>query len=213
MKFTLNTEKSPFYSVGPFVFTFGQLEHEVDIHELPDEYKKQLLYGINQGSLLTGDREGLAALAKAMQPTTPIPMEQVPIKQQQVSKDVKLLTVDPIKEDLKPLRALLRQTVATVKKEAATYNPSQIRKLLDLERENKNRKSVVSFLVDLLEKHEISVLDNMRKSMENGPPRVDPLSIDPNRSTLVSDIVESDVEQVTFTPDGLLQQEVLCDSE
>jgi len=211
MKFTLNTEKSPFYSVGPFVFTFGQLDHEVDIQELPDEYKKQLLYGINQGSLLTGDKEGLSALVKAMQPATPIPMEQVPIKQQQVSKVVNKLTVDPIKEDLKPLRALLRQTVPTVKREAATYNPSQIRKLLDLEKENKNRKSVVTFLVGLLEEHEMSVLDSLSGDPGDDRVVVDPLSIDPNRSTLVSDVVESDVERVTFTPDDLLQQEVLCD--
>ena len=204
MRFELNIEKSPFCTVGPYSFTFGQEEHEIDVDQLPDPLKRQLLYNINRGVLLSNDENGLAALAGAMQPVTPVPQEQVPIQYQKVAEAVRVPVKDPIQEDLKPLRALLRKTVATVKKESASYSVGKLRKLLELEKDGKNRKSVISFLKEYLEKHELSVVARV------GPPddddsykTLDRLSIDPRRSTQVSDIVESEEEQVTFGDNDL----------
>lgn len=204
MRFSLNTEKSPFCTVGPFSFTFGQEEHEIDVDQMPDEYKKQLLYNVNRGVLLTEDRQGLAALAGAMQPVTPVPQEQVPIQYQKVAQVVSTPVKDPIKEDLKPLRTLLRQTVTTVKKEATTLSPGRLRKLLELEEDSKNRKSVVSFLKERLKQHEKAVAARVGAPDEKDEYKLlGALAKDPLRSTQVSDIVESEEVQVTFGEDDL----------
>lgn len=210
MKFVLNTEKSPFCTVGPFSFTFGNEEHDIDVGELPDEYKKQLLYNVNRQVLMTDDREGLASLSGSLQKNTPVPQEQIPLKASQVAQKAAAIVKDPIKEDLKPFRTLLRQTVATVKKEANGYNPSQLRKLLDLERENKNRKSVVNFIAEKLAQHEMSVIDSIGPDVA---PADNPYAIDPLRSTQITNVVESDVERVAFNQGDLLPQEVLVDSD
>ena len=199
MKLELNVEKSPFCTIGPFSWTFAQTEHDVDVDELPAEYRKQLLYNINRGVLKTKDREGLKALAGAMQPSTPVPLEQIPIKYQDVAQKASALVKDPIKEDLKPLRALLRQNVTTVKKEAAGYSAGRIRKLLELEKEGKKRKSVISFLAESLEKHELAVMNAVGTEEDTIFNQADPFA----KSTQVSDIVESESETVVFSPDDV----------
>ena len=213
MKLELNTEKSPFCSIGPFSFTFGQQECDIDVDQLPDEYKKQLLYNINRGTLLTEDKEALASLVSSMQQATPVPVEQIPIQHNQVSQRAEAPVKDPIKEDLKPLRALLRGTVATVKKEAATYSIGRLRKLLELEKDLKNRKSVVTFLEEQLERHQNAV-KAVVIGEDTGPVNQgDPFA----QSTQITDIVESEEEEVTFRQgdlpdedgDLLLSQEVL----
>jgi hypothetical protein len=215
MKFSLNVDKSPFYSVGPFLFTIGQEEHNIDVNQVSDEYKKQLLYGVNMGTLLSSDEKGLAALSSAMQPTTPIPQEQVPIKYQEVSKLVQTVVKDPIREDLKPLRTLLRKTVATIKKESAEYNPSRLRKMLNLEEDQKKRKSVIQFLEERLDQHARSVAAMIPGEDQGTVHQNDSLA----RSTQITNIVESEEVQITFGEDDLqddneggllLSSEVLC---
>lgn len=217
MKVSLNTEKCSFCQIGPFLFIPNSEDHEIDVNELSDEYKKQLLYDLRRGMLFSNDREGLSELNKSMQPVTPTPVEMKPVSNESVVKAVKE-SEDRIKENIQPLKNLLRQTVATVKKEAANFSVGKLRKLLELEKETKNRKSVVSFLAEKLEQHEKSVT----KTVSNGDGK--PVRIpDPFRreSTQVSDVVESEVVQVTFgqgdvkqTDDGLLlTQEVLNQTE
>jgi len=211
MKFTLNTEKSPFCTIGPFAFSLGNESYDIEVDPLPDDYKKQLLYNLNRGVLLSDDKEGIASLSGTIQRATPIPQEQVPIQHDKVSKKVNTIPKDAVEQDLKPLKALLRKTVSTVKKEAAGMTPSQVRKLLELEKGLKNRKSIINFLSDILEKHELSVMSSLGEEEENLPTVVDPLTVDPRRSTQVSDIVESDVESISFPQGNLVQQEVLGD--
>lgn len=205
MKFYLDTEKSPFCTVGPFSFTIGQEEHDIDVEKMPDEYRKQLLYNATRGVLKTDDKEGLAALAGAMQPTTPIPPVAAPIQYQQVAQRVNKVVKDPIQQDLKPLRALLRKTVATVKKEAASFPPNQLRKLMDLEEDGKNRKSVISFIQERLDQLQKEVAANIgvQDGDEDEYKMFEPMATDPNWSTQVSDIVESEQVQVTFGEEQL----------
>ena len=209
MIFELNSEKSPFCTIGPFSFSFAETVHEIDVDQLPDQYKQQLLYNVNRGVLETDDKKGLKALAQAMQPVTPIPQEQIPIKMGAVTKMAKSLTVDPIKADLKPLRALLRQGVASVKKIACDLSPGRLRKLLELEMSLKKRKGVISFLEKLLDKHELSVTAAIGSGDDIIFNQLDPHS----RSTQVSDIVESDVEVVTFTQGDIEEENLVLSPE
>ena len=192
----------------------AQPKHDVDVEQLPPEYKKQVLYNINRGVLKTRDREGLKTLAGAIQPFTPVPLEQIPIKYQEVAKRSAAPVTDPMVADLKPLRALLRQTIPTIKKEAAVYGVSRLRKLLELEKGGKKRKGIVQFLTEQLEKHELDVVSMLGQVKETSFHQQDPFA----KSTQVSDIVESEEETVVFSADdvkedreggSLLDQEVL----
>jgi hypothetical protein len=163
------------------------------------EHSKQILYNINRGVLRTNDKDGFTSLMKAVQPITPIPLEQIPLQTKGVVQKTQALVKDPIKENLKPLKALLRQNVSTVKKEVAVMSIGQIRKLLELEKETKNRKSVVNCLISKLEEHEIGVLNSVGVE-DSLPVKEDLLKRDPMRSTQITDVVESEEETVVLNP-------------
>jgi len=106
--------------------------------------------------------------------------------------------VDPIEEDLKELKALLEQSVNTIKRKATDLSVGRIRKLLELEVSSKNRKGLKTFLDEFLAKHAKSVLgsvgdeDTGEKLFSTGAGQIG--------SGQVTDVEESDLTQVVLNP-------------
>lgn len=188
MNVTLDPDKSAFCTIGKLAWTFGEPgPHSVDVSKLSEAEARQLLYNIKRGVLKTDDSSELEQLLDvAPRPNYTTPNE-VPLR-----KPPKI--EDALEEDVKELKKILASTVATIKKESQKLRPGRLRKLLALEEEGKARKSVLSFLSELVASHTQSVTSAIGS--------IDLISQDRLKinelSTQLTDIVESEVEEVTF---------------
>lgn len=194
MKVELDVNKSPFISIGPYNFNYGQPLHDIVVDDLPEELKKQFLYNLRRGTLKTTDREELKKLVDV---PSPMPSNIIPIKNIDVSKSME----ETIEDNLKMLKKILSGTIASVKKEAATLRISNLRRLYELELQGKHRKTLVSFFQELMDQHTQQVMT--AKGTEDMQP-VDRLQLE-TLSTQITDVVESDEEQIII-PQGVLNQ-------
>jgi len=188
MKVELNTDKSPFLTIGPYSFTFGTPEHNVAVEELNDELKKQFVYNIRRSVLKLENKEDIQKLLDVETPDTPMPANVIPIRPTDVAQNME----DTIDKTVKILRGILKGTIPSVKKEAATLRLGSLRRLLELEQEGKNRKKLIEFFQKRLSAHRAEVVQ--AKGTEDMQP-VDAVQVD-TLSTQLSDIVESEEEQV-----------------
>lgn len=188
MQVTLNPDKAAFCTIGATSWTFGEPgPHDVDLTKLSVQEANQLLYNLRRGVLSADDfseLEKMLDLAPSPQYATP---REVPIKEPPKIEDA-------LEEDKKELKKILSGNAASVKKIAQTLRPGRLRKLLELEREGKKRKGVVSFLSELIESHTKSVTANLGIDDMQAQDMVKVNEL----STQLTDIVESEVEEVTF---------------
>lgn len=199
MKFELNTDKSTFLTIGPFAFTYAQTLHDVDWEGLDEELKKQFLYNARRGTLKTDEPDKLKDIVEAAPKPAFVPANVVPLQQPQIQE-----APDPIEEDLKTLKALLKKSVSTIKKESRDFRVARLRKLLELEEDGKNRKSLVGFLQERLDVHQAGVSKLVGMDDIEGMYADDPEAA---RSTQVGDIVESEEEQLILSQEVLNQLE------
>lgn len=185
----LNEEKAPFCQIGSYYLTFGEPgPHDIDVDSLTEEQKKQLAYNVKRGVLET-DEDVNDLLDTPVQYSTP---EERPIQKVQ---PIQAKTPDEIiADDIKELRALLRRKIPEVKKVAQDMRPARLKRLLELERETKARKGIMIFLNDLLALHESTVAARVGQDDVGGKHQIDLHAV----STQVSDIVESEEEEVTI---------------
>ncbi len=193
MQITLNLDRGSFCFIGQHAFTYGEPgPKEIDIETLSDEERKQLLYNIKRGTLIIDDDSVLSQLAEsnaaAISQESPR-IQQRPVQVQDLSPE------EAIEKDLEELKTLLKDEVATVKKEATSLRPARARKLLELERDGKARKSVVSFLEKLIDSHASIVTAKFAEELE-----IEDRVKTSQLSTQLTDIVESEEEQVTINP-------------
>ena len=94
------------------------------------------------------------------------------------------------------LKKLLNKRVNTIKKEAKELSVADLRKTLELEKNGKDRKSVVSFLEELYAKHAEEVTEKL-KSMQNNSEK-EGLDAQTFLDDL-PDVVESNEEEIEFT--------------
>lgn len=188
MKFLLNKDKSSMLMVGNTVFTFDDPgPKEIDLDTIDHGLVKQLIYNCRRGLLACGDPEAL--LAKEITPIPrlatdherPIP-KRVPIKPSD----------EPTEEDIKPLKKLLKSSVATIKKELASLPPGRIRKLKELEMQGKWRKSLLAEMDRMIEKHTRDAKAAVGAMDVGGKVHAPGMTGSPN----VSDIVESEEKEV-----------------
>ena len=120
----------------------------VDVDALTKEEAFQVLFNIQKGVLsATGDIETL----------------QSKLNIEEAAPKVKVPVVD---EKDNKFKKILSKRVNTIKKEVVSLNVSDLRKVIDLEKSGKNRKSLVSFLDGLQETHTEQVAEKL-KSMQN----------------------------------------------
>lgn len=181
--------------IGPHTFTYDEPgPKDIDLESLSQQELNQLVYNARRGVLAVGDPDELLRLASKAPATAQsysTPHEQ-PIPKEPVQGE------DVIEEDLKELRELLRGSVSSVKRGVQGLTPGRVRKLLELELEGKNRKSLKTHLNEVLAKHAESVVGQVGD--EDTGDKITAVGVANSTSPLVTDIVESEIEQVVLNP-------------
>lgn len=200
MQFQLrDPDKVGFIIVAGSTFTYDEPgPHEIDVESLPLDQRNQLLYNCRRQVLACSEPERLVELCEAVMPaaksySTPAEKPITPNTAPQIDE-----VVDPIEEDLKELKAMLQLGVHKIKKQARDMPVGRVRKLLELEGKDKNRKSLTSFLNEILAKHAENVLDSV--GTEDAGQKFTPVGVQQIGSKQVTDVVESELEQVVLNP-------------
>jgi hypothetical protein len=193
MQVTLDPDRGAFCFIGQHAFTFGEPgPKEIDIEDLSPEEKKQLLYNLRRGVLIADDPDIVNRLAEPSNYATP---DERPIERDKPIQITSLSPQEAIEKDLEELKTLLKGKVATIKRQASDLRPARARKLLELERSGKSRKSVISFLEKLTSNHASMVTEKISEELVPKD-RVQVTQL----STQLTDIVESEEEEVTINP-------------
>lgn len=199
MQFQLaDKEKVGWIMIGKNIFTFDDPgPKEIDLKTTPLSERNQLLYNCRRGILACGDPD---LLLKSCQDVwsaskgfaTP---NEVPAKPQ------KRLEIDEVLEkDNQTLKDILTGSVATIKRKAADLPPAKIRKLVEFEIVGKNRKGVKTLCNEILTTHANEVMEAVFG--EDVGDTITPTGVGQTTSPIVSDIVESDLEQLVLNPLG-----------
>lgn len=194
MKFLLNKDKSSMLVIGNTVFTFDDPgPKEIDLDTVGGGLVKQIIYNCRRGLLACEDPQAL--LAKDAVPAPKLATEH----ERPIAKRIPIKPSDePTEEDLKPLKKLLKSNVATIKKELAALPPGRIRKLKELETKGKWRKSLIAEMDRMIAKHIKDAKAAVGAMDVGGKVHAPGTEGSPN----VSDIVESEVEEVEVTGPG-----------
>ena len=146
MQITLaNPDRVPMCFIGPYRLTFenpGPVDVVIDT--LGPAEKQQLLFNLQRGVLATREREEIHLLLPTAQPAKPVKPAPTPEE-----------------NDAQELGKLLKKSVASVKKEAAGLRLAQVRRMLDIEEQGKNRKGLTKFFNELISKHQQEVMEKL----------------------------------------------------
>ena len=199
MQFQLaNPDRIGFIIVAGNTFTYDEPgPNEIDVPALPPDQKNQLLYNCRRGVLACSEPDELVRLCETLMSIAKsysTPAER-PIN---ATTSPLMEAVDPIEEDLKELKTLLEQKISVVKLQAVDLSNGRVRKLLELEISNKNRKGLKTFLNEILTKHTESVMNQVGN--EDTGDKYSIATAGQVGSEQVTDIVESELEQVVLNP-------------
>lgn len=172
----------------------------VNLDELSPTQKNQLMYNCRIGALAVSDKDALLEACAALPAASPAftTGHEQPVQKQEPPKDA----MRAAEEDLDKLKELLDAHHSTVKKNVVGLRPAQLRSLLELEQSGKKRKSVLKFLEEVVAKHADSVTSQLAEEGDlMDAPRNAVFQADPGaRSTQITDVIESDEEEVTLIP-------------
>lgn len=180
--------------IGSHSFTFGDPgPKEIDLDELSPTELNQLIYNVRRGILTVDDKEALFEKGEKLPANS---KKVATLEERPVTEALPTFTSEEaVEEDLKGLRKLLKGSVATVQKEAKDLRSGQIRKLLELEKQGKDRVSLTLYLEELISKHSDAVTKAVGKEdLQAFIPDVGNLS-------QVSDVVESEHKEVMLNQD------------
>lgn len=188
MLFMLNQEKRVgFLSIGKTVFTFDDPgPKDVNLESATQVEIGQLVYNGRKGVLLVEDPDKLLSLVEE---AAPIAKEE---KKEEVKQDKK---EDIIEEENKKLRKILKKSVSSVKKSSVDLTTGQIRRMKNLESSGKNRKSLLSFFNEILDKHSKTVTNTVGNEDVEGKYFHQSIS-----SPQVSEVIEDSGYEVKLIP-------------
>jgi hypothetical protein len=193
MKVTLNTDKASllFISGLPNLTVDEPGPIDVNVDTLTRQQAGQLLMSVNLGKVTT-DVDFLElfkqkfvspeVLAKML--VKPAPKVLPPIEEKEFSVLEKLVA------DKERWKNLLSQSIPSIKKQLPSFSSTELLSIKNVETNGKKRARVLEALDQLIDKFFAEVKANI--------PDAPPLPDEPY-STNVSDVVESNVENVTFT--------------
>lgn len=193
-----NKDRVPMIMIGNYIFTYDEPEHELHLDELNSSELNQLAYNWRRGVFNVDNPEELLKLLQKPEEASKKPV---------VAKKSTSIA-DYSDEEEQALKSLLNKRVPSIKKEAKGLSPSKLRKLLSLEsNSSKPRKSLVEFLDSLVALHKQHVADKvgsddlqLNKMDYSGLLKQGmDMRLDLDN---ISDVVESDVEQVVLNPLG-----------
>lgn len=173
---------------------------EIDFDRLTEDEKSQLLYNCRRGVLQVDDEAALVIRTQdvpsaAKSYATPLERPVVQTQDAQQKKD----------SDREDLKKLLTKHWATVKKIIPDLSFAQVKILLDLEKDGKNRKSLLSILQSRFDAY----LQEVQKKVgtKDVGDSVYAVGLPKFLSTNVTDVVDSDTEEVTLIPsDGEINE-------
>ncbi len=198
MKFELDIDKTPFCTIGPYNFNYDEQKHDVDVDALEIEFKKQFLYNLRRGVLRTDAPDAVTKLADVPVGTQSyMPAAVVPITEADVTDSMENI----IDKNLKVLKKILLGTIPSVKKEAATMRLGNLRKLVELEQEGKNRKKLITFFEQRLEAHTSEVV----QAKGSDDLEANDMVLVNKLSTQLTDVVVSEEEEIAI-PQEVLNQ-------
>jgi hypothetical protein len=190
-----NKEKQSILFLGePLNFTYDDPgPRDIELDNLSSTQRDQLLSNHRLGILAVSNTDILIE-ACGVSNVPPVSSHYQPVSQEP-PRDA----TEGIKEELDKLKELLNAHHSTVKKNAANLRLAQVRSLLELEEAGKKRKSVIKFLKELINKHTDSVTSQMKgiDLMQGG---VVHQPVPGPQSTQISNVIESEVKEVTLIP-------------
>ena len=201
MKVSLNLNKSSFCSIGSLLFTLEDEEpKEVDPTRLSKLELVQLEYNIRRGVLIADSIEELVKL-----PQIKVPVDLPKPTSVEIKEGASLDKI--LGQEISGLNELLVSSVATIKRKSKEMTPRLLRKLVELEKSQKNRQSLLQFLNESLEKNtksENSVVGD--KDIGSGDKTYTKATLIQGTKGLVnldniSEVVESNLETMTFSQD------------
>ena len=188
MKIELNLDKADMCFIGSYVFNFenpGPLE--VDVEKLSANEKLLFITNINRQILKTDTPE---KLIKEEEEKT----EQVKPKELDPNIEIHMQWAKANEELDKELKSILAQSINTVKKEVVgNKNIKRIKRILELEKENKNRKSLVALFNDIIKEESEKISKQLGDDVGT--------YIQPGiGSEFVSEIEETEIEDIVLNP-------------
>lgn len=170
---------------------------DIDVKSLTPRQFQQLSYNLLRGAIAVDKPEELGHYArerfkqpveegKVQQPTAPAPKKEI---------------TEVIEEQEEDLKSLLTKNISSIKKNVPVLTPGQTKKLLELEKAGKNRKSLVQFLEEASKAFEDAVANKFGEGgidLEAHAGLVKGGLGLGKYSQNVTDVVDSDVEEVTI---------------
>lgn len=192
----LNTDEHGMCFIGKYVFNFSnEGPVNIDVKQLtPDELNK-FIYNYRRGVLFI---DNVAELLKSA-PNAPASSNHFATgKENPVQR-----YTDPhslIEEEELALKKLLRSKIGDIKDTVAVMSPAKVKKLVELEKATKNRKKLLNYLENILLQHQQSV--TKRVGTKDAQPIYADVNLMIDRQYLdnISNVVESEVEQMVLNP-------------
>lgn len=199
MLFQLNgMSRQTYCCIGKFIFTKDNPgPKDVDLSLLTLEELKQFLHNARRGVIAVEDPSGFTEFVNRLiklQETPAAIVETVPtpVVVPEI-KEVKEKTVASPKKDVPKLKQLLTKSVSSIKKTIPEMSVSEIREILDLERNGKKRKNLISIFEEQIDRHTQSVMKSVGSVDVAGKHLIPGVQMS---SPMVSDIVESDTVDI-----------------
>jgi len=188
--------------IGPLSFSYDDPgPKEIELKNFSQDQIEQILYNWRQNVLVVDDeselkRHGQEAPASA-QGYAPLASPPPPIDP---AKPISKSPQETQEESAKQLRKLLSGRIPTIKAALPTLRMGELRKLLEIEKSKKARKKVIAMLEQIIKGHEKQVTDRVGASDLSDMAGIHAQDRVAAVSTQLSDIVESEVEQIVLNP-------------
>jgi len=209
MQFQLaNKNRVGWLMVGQNMFTFDDPgPKEIDITRLSVLEQNQLLYNCQRGALACSDPDTLINVCHGVhQQQSPSTSDSAPTRSIAVTPtETRMSLYEAIEQEDARLKTVLEENVLSIKKQMGDFSTAQLRKLLSMENQGKQRKGVISLLNEMLNKHASEVASKVVGGDIGGI--MTPVGV-PRDGLNVSDVVESDLELVVLNPLGDEEKDV-----
>jgi hypothetical protein len=199
MKLTLNADKHSMYSIAKLLyFNFEDPgPKEIEAKSLSQEALSQIIYAVNTGVLFIDDPKEVNDLVDELSQdiTVEVPISSAPD-----------IVIEQAKElQTTKLKKLLSTNVINIKKELPVLKVSDLRCLVDLEKKEKNRATIINIANSLLLKHQEAV--TIKLGTESPDHSISKTELLKGMSGVIldniSDVVDSEDKQVTLTEEDL----------